>query len=152
MNKDSVYKIWTNNWYHNDPERFDSFHKWINSRNIIKKLNLSCWRQVTKNGLRGLRYPKYTEDDWPLKDHTTLWKAETGKKYIICHPYWGYPPTWEQFEKYYNEKSKNCDFEEHLNKLIDWCNERNLKVKFYKSSESWYYPNSTIMYEISERE
>jgi len=136
--------------YRQSCSNYEMFKKWINDRSIVRKIDdFSCWQKVTKNGLRGLRCPRYVADEWPLKDHATLWVTKDGTKIIVCHPYWNYPKTWKQFEHWNNEYDEKCDFEEKLNKLVDWCKNNSLQVKFFKRSESWYYPNGTIMYEIT---
>ena len=142
---DKELKFWEKT-YHNKESSYDMFKKWIRDRGIIKSLKFGYLEQLTNINC-SVRNRDYSPN-WPLKDHVSFWKTDEGFKIMVGHPYWNYPKTWEQFEK--NKSKHYCDYEEELNKLIDWSKNNNLKVKFYKRSESWYYPDSTIMYELTD--
>ncbi|KUO78001.1 MAG: hypothetical protein APF81_17410 [Desulfosporosinus sp. BRH_c37] len=131
------------------------FDEWVLSRNIVKHLQEGpSWRQVTKKGLKG--YMNSGKHDWgyPLYDHCDLWKDSNGKKVITSHAYAYFPgdlPN-EHYYGYGTKEELELRTKESFDKLISWCDLRNLNVKFYSSNESWYKPGSTILIEVRENE
>ena len=131
------------------------FDEWVQSRHIVKHLQGGpSWRQVTKKGLKG--YMNTGTGDWgyPLYDHCDLWNDSFGKKVITSHPYAHFPGDCPK-EHYYGCSSLEeleLRTRENFDKLINWCELRNLNVKFYSSKESWYNPDSSILIEIREND
>jgi excisionase family DNA binding protein len=145
--------------YHGKESSFEVFKKWAESRKIVKYMESSPhWRKVTKNGLRGLRYPKYTKEEQShdIFDHYSLWKDADGKKVICSQPYQYLPGDTSscfggENDHYKKDAQGN---EEKAKKYIEdcqkWANERGLEIKFFPANESWYYPGNTILIEIRE--
>lgn len=125
--------LYWENLYHGDCSNFEMFCNWIKENKIVGKYeSISSWMQVKKNGVRGIRDPRlYTDTNWPHKDHTTFWKKQNGSKIIICHAY-----------------NLSYEFEKNKKELDSWANERELEIVYHGKEKSWYYPNSTFMYEI----
>jgi hypothetical protein len=150
------YKNLFKKTYTGEKSSYEIFEKWAKSRNIIQFIKKKgSWKQITKNGIRG-KFQNRGYEGFPLSDHTSVWKNETGKKILISQPYAYYPgdmmscfaPPNIHYEKGKSEEDSRKNFTE----LKIWCKERNLEVKFYDSTNSWYYPHSTILIEIREKE
>jgi hypothetical protein len=149
MKMTKIEKYWDNT-YTCEKSDFELFNKWFVEMNIDKKIGVHYWTDLVdyKRFITPNEHDKIPYNT--MFDHLTCWLGKNGKKYLISHPYWWYPDNWKQFE--YHFKGVPCDFEPDLKELIKWCNDRNLLVKFYKTSESWYYPGNTIMFHIEEND
>ncbi|MCB2309420.1 hypothetical protein LGL08_23020 [Clostridium estertheticum] len=135
-----------------DKEVFDS---WIKNRNIVKYLeSYPTWRKVTKKGLRGLRDINYN-DEFPLRDHVTLWRDESGRKVLVSQPYAYYPGDMESAYAppniHYVKGESEMKSTNVIDKLKDWCEVRGLEVEIYNSAESWYNSPGSILIEIREK-
>jgi len=131
------------------------FDSWVESRNIVKYLDSSpSWRKVTKNGMRGLRSFGCT-DEFPLRDHVTLWRDGNGRKVLVSQPYLYYPgdmmSAYAPPNIHYVKGESETKSIKVLDELKKWCESRNLEVKIYNSAESWYNSPGSILIEIREK-
>ena len=133
------------------------FEQWVQSRGISKYLGrYPHWRKVTRAGLRCSLEERFNDKEFPLRDHVTLWRDNQGKKVLISQPYTYYPGDMKSCFAppnihYVVGESEKCSLKK-IDGLKAWCEQRNLDVKIFPSTESWYLPCSTILIEIREKE
>lgn len=158
LQKQNCYKMFEKT-YHGEKSSFEVFEIWAKASNIVKFLESQPqWQKVTKNGLRGLRDPY--SDRVPatshIFDHTSLWIDANGKKVLVSQPYqyipFDYNSCFSTPNAHYKLMESEKDSLEYMADLVKWAEERNLKVDFLPSRFSWYYPGSTILIEIREKE
>lgn len=137
---------------HTEDEKL--FTEWVQQNCITEYLGWNPnWKKVTRRGLRGIRSTSDNEN-FPLYDHCDLWRDSNGKKVLTSQPYSYFPGDYIPENNYgYDSKEElEAISKEKFDKLINWCRQRNLEVKFFSSEKSFYNPGKTILIEIREEQ